>query len=115
MASPVPRAGVSIRPLFGGYSPGTGSQVEAILSNVIGILTLIAGLSFLVYFFLGALNLLTSGGDMERVKKARNFISEGLIGLVITVSAYGVAYLIGTLLGIDITRPSTVINNLVFK
>ena len=82
---------------------------------MIGILTLIAGLSFLVYFFLGALNLLTSGGDMERVKKARNFISEGLIGLVITVTAYGVAYLIGTLLGIDITHPSTVLNNLVFK
>ena len=113
---PVPN---SIKPLLGGYGAGTntttGTLVETVLSNIVGILTLIAGLTFLVYFFIGALNLLTSGGDTERAKKARNFISEGVIGLTITVTAYGVAWLIGTLLGIDITHPSTVLNNLVFK
>ncbi|HKZ35816.1 MAG TPA: hypothetical protein VJ242_03820 [Patescibacteria group bacterium] len=113
---PVPN---SIKPLLGGYGAGTntttGTLIETLLSNVIGILTLIASLTFLIYFFIGALNLLTSGGDTERAKKARNFISEGIIGLTITVTAYGIAWLIGTLMGIDITRPSTVLNNLVFK
>ena len=108
-----------IKNLFGGYAPGTnattGSLIETLLSNIIGILTLIAGLTFLLYFFIGALNLLTSGGEPERAKKARNFISEGLIGLTITVTAYGIAWVLGTLMGIDITRPSTVLNNLVFK
>lgn len=111
--------GNPIKPLLGGYGAGTndttGKLVETLLSNIIGILTLIAGLTFLFYFFIGALNLLTSGGDPERAKKARNFISEGVIGLTITVTAYGVVWLIGTLMGIDITKPSTVLNNLIFK
>lgn len=104
-----------IQPLAGGYSPGGGSQVELVLSNVIGILTLVAGLAFLFYFFLGTLNLLTSSGDPQRVQKARQFILNSITGLAITVTAYAVAWVITHLVGIDITRPSTVLNNLVFR
>lgn len=118
MAEPVPTSN-QITPLFGGYSPGsnttTGSQIELVLSNVISTLTLIAGLAFLFYFFLGALNWLTSTGDPQRAQKARQFIIDSVMGLVITVTAYGVTYVIGTLMGIDITKPSTILNNLIFK
>ncbi|HKZ35589.1 MAG TPA: hypothetical protein VJ242_02630 [Patescibacteria group bacterium] len=118
MAEPIPVTN-PIKPLFGGYAPGsnttTGAQVEAVLSTVVSLLTVIAGLTFLFYFFIGALNLLTAGGDTQRVQKARQFISEGLIGIVITITAYGVVYVIGQLMGIDITQPSNVINTLIFN
>jgi predicted secreted protein len=106
-----------IEPHAGGYTVGTdpGAQVELVISNLVSLLTLVAGLAFLIYFFLGALNLLTSGGDQQKTQIARQYLLNAIIGLVITVSAYAVAYVISNLLGIDITRPSTVLNNLIFK
>jgi hypothetical protein len=75
------------------------------LSATIGLLTVIAGIYFVILFMLGAIGILASGGDKQALESARKKITTGLIGLVVTISAIFVISLIGYLLGLDILNP----------
>lgn len=83
-----------------------------ILSNLLSMLTLIAGIGFLIYFVIGAFNWITAGGDAQKVEKAGKQITNALTGLIIVVAAYSVTAIVGTVLGIDILNPATIINKL---
>lgn len=84
---------------------GALNNLELALSNIIGVLTVVAGITFTVYFFLGAFKWITAGGDSGRVQKARDEMVNGVIGLIVIVAAYGVVGLIGTIVGIRILNP----------
>lgn len=75
------------------------------LSNIIGLLTVIAGLFFIFLFLSGAISWLTSGGEKAAVENAQKRITTGIIGLIIVVSSIFIIDLIGTLLGLDILSP----------
>ena len=69
-------------------------NVSLILNSVIGVL----GLVCVVVMIIGGVNYMTSSGDAEKVKKAKNTILYGLIGLVICVLAFAlVNWVIGIL------------------
>lgn len=87
-------------------------DLELIVSTGIGMLSLIATLFFIVYFFLGALKWVTAGGDSGKVGKARDEMIQGVVGLIVVVAAYGIIGLIGTVLGIDILNPARAIQEL---
>lgn len=87
-------------------------QIGSILSKIIGFLTIIGGLGFLFYFIIGAVSWLVSTGDARKIETARAQIMNALIGLVITVAAYPIVYIIGQLLGIPIDRPTQFIEAL---
>ena len=76
-----------------------------IVSNLLAIITIIAGVGFLFYFILGAVNWITSGGDAQKAATARNTILNAVIGLVITVIAYPAILLIAKLVGIPLADP----------
>lgn len=80
-------------------------DLTKIVSNLIAIITIIAGVSFLFYFMFGAVNWITSGGDAQKAAAARNTILNALIGLVITVIAYPSILLIAKLVGIPLADP----------
>lgn len=69
---------------------GTGAtdslvgNVTAVLNAVIGIL----GLVCVVVMIIGGINYMTSAGDAGKVKKGKDTILYGLIGLVICVLAF---------------------------
>ncbi len=90
---------------------GTLTNLELFISNVIGILTVLAGIFFIIYFILGAFKWVTAGGDAGKVGKARDEMVEGVLGLIIIVMAYGLIGIIGTMLGLDILNPQNVIQN----
>lgn len=71
-------------------------------STVLGFLTLVAGLAFLLYFVLGGLQWLTSSGDASKVESAKNQMVGAAIGLVVVIAAYAIAGLVGMIFGIDI-------------
>ncbi len=98
-------------PKQSGYTVGS---IALLLSNIIGILTLIAGLAFVIYLMLGTINLITSGGDAEKIQKAKARITNAIIGLVITVIAYPVAFVLGKLVGIPFTEPAKILNSFSF-
>lgn len=99
------------------YLDGTGvtsgSRLTQVISTVIGVMTAIAFIWFVILLFLGAVQYLTSGGDSKAVEGAMNKIRTALIGLVIVISAIFFIQLVGTILGIDnILNPGQFVVNL---
>jgi hypothetical protein len=74
-----------------------------VLSAIIGVMTVIAFIWFIFVFLVGAISWLASGGDKTKIQNAQKQITNGLIGLVIVISAIFLFKLIGSLLGVDIT------------
>jgi hypothetical protein len=80
--------------------------LELFVSRIIGFLTVLGGIFFIVYFILGALSWVTAGGDTGKIQKARDQIVQGVIGLVVIVGSYAVIGIIGSVVGIDILNPA---------
>lgn len=101
----------------GGYQPGSGiegstSAIERLFSNVLVVLTIVAGLAFALYFLLGGLNWITAGGDKGKIEKAKGMMTGGAIGMIVIVLSYSIVWIVGTALGLDILNPGALINNL---
>lgn len=109
-----------LKPLPGGYDPGvTGKDVTPaaniltkIFSNTFGVFTLVGGLIFILYFILGGLSWLTSSGKPDQVEKAKKQMTDAVIGLIIVVASYGIAFIVGSVLGVEILNPADYIINL---
>ena len=92
---------------------GIGSRFEILASTIFGFLTTVAGLAFLLYFALGAITWITSGGEPQKLEAARNQMIAAGIGLVAVIAAYTVAGIVAIVLGIDILNPTLMLQNLV--
>lgn len=110
----------NIKPPTDAFSKGSeqpsgvnaATNLEKILSNVIGALTLVAALMFIFYFVTGALNWITAGGEQGKIQKARDQMIQGVLGMVVIVIAYSVIGIIGSFLGLkDLLNPATIIIN----
>ena len=109
-------------PPTGAYSEGSGddpsggtalTNVETLISNVIGLLTVLASLMFVIYFILGAFEWISSGGDKGKLEKARNRMMYGVIGMIIIVGAYSLLGLLSGIIGIDFLNPAQQIRDIV--
>lgn len=101
----------------GGYQPGSGiegstSAVEKLISNVLMVLTIVAGISFALYFLLGGLNWITAGGNKGKIDKAKGMMTNGAIGLIVIAVSYAITFIVGKALGLDILNPGTIINGI---
>lgn len=87
--------GVGVNEVNGG-GDDLVSSVTTILSNVIAIL----GLVCVVVMIIGGVNYMISSGDAGKVKKAKDTILYGLIGLVVCVLAFAlVNFVLANILG----------------
>ncbi|OGM32709.1 hypothetical protein A2803_01490 [Candidatus Woesebacteria bacterium RIFCSPHIGHO2_01_FULL_44_21] len=78
-----------------------GDTLSNVISTAIGVMTAIAFIWFIFLLLMGALGIMTAGGDKAKVEAARARISNGLIGLVITISVVGILVLVATILGLE--------------
>lgn len=76
-----------------------------VISNIIGIMTIVAGIWFIFQFIIGAFGWLTAGGDKAAMENAQKKITNGVIGLVIVVAAIFLIDLLGRLIGLEILSP----------
>jgi hypothetical protein len=83
-----------------------------IISNIIGVITIIAGIWFVFMFIIAGFSFLTAGGDSKKMGEATAKLTSALIGLIVVVSAYAIISLIGALLGFDILNPQDIIERL---
>lgn len=82
---------------------GTGIGIFTnLISSIIGLMTIIAFIWFVFTFLTGAIGIITAGGDKQALENARKRIVNGIIGVVIVISAIFIISLIGTLFGIQI-------------
>lgn len=81
----------------------------SILSKIIGLMTVIAGIWFFFMVIIGAYGYLSAGGDPKKIETATKKITSALTGLIVIVLAYALISLIGRMLGLDILNPQDII------
>lgn len=84
-------------------SGGTDSvtKVESILSTILGFLTIVGIIFFVVQVILAGFNLISSKGDPKEFQQSLTKLIHNLIGLLIVVAAYGVTVFLTNILGLN--------------
>lgn len=95
----------------GATSAGVVDLLNRVISNFVGILTVIGGIYFLFQFIFGAYEWITAGGDSGKLQNAQKKLYNAVIGLIIIIAAIFVADLVGAFLGLDILSPFNLIEN----
>ncbi len=88
------------------------TSFDSIISNLIGLFTIVGSLIFVIYFIIASVEWITAGGDSGKIEKARTKMLHGVLGLIILVASYAILGLIGTIVGIEILDPVSQINNI---
>lgn len=86
-----------------------GANFSGIISTIVGVLTLFAGIWFIIQFIIGAYKWISSGGEKQQVEEAKNHLTQAVVGLTIIVISYVLIGLVGTILGLDILNPQLII------
>lgn len=84
-----------------GIDPGANGALtlEKIISQVFGVLTIIAVIYFAFQVIIAGYNFINSEGDEKKMEMARKTMTNGILGIVVVVVAVGLVSLIATLLG----------------
>lgn len=90
----------------------SGNVLNTVLSTVIAVMTVIAFIWFVIQFFIGALGIISAGGDKAKMADARAKITTGLIGLIVVIAAIFIIQLVGTILGLNILNPGNFVTSL---
>lgn len=73
---------------------------SSFISGTIGVMTIIAIIWMLIKFMIGAIGIISAGGDKAKIEAARGNITTAIIGFVVLVSAIFLVDLVGNLIGI---------------
>lgn len=87
--------------------------LETIISNMLGLGTVVGSLIFIGYFLMGAIAWVGAGGDTSKIGKARDQMMQGAIGLFVLVAVYAIVGLIGSIVGLNILNPAEVLSGLI--
>lgn len=79
-----------ISPPVGGMGQNPVSDLGSLISLVLRIFFIIVGFFVLIYLFIGAFEVITSGGDKEKLSKAQNKITNAIVGLILVIAAIAV-------------------------
>lgn len=108
MGNQLAQTGKIINPIVPNLTPVAQSQgvslLEGLLQTIIGALLIIAILSFFLFFLIGAIRWITSGGDKAHVEAARGAITTSLIGLLVAFSIFAIVKLVETIFGISLLK-----------
>jgi len=79
----------------------SASQLEKIISSVIGVLTIVGFIYFAIQIILAGYAFLSSKGEAAKLEAARDRITNGILGIVVVVIAFGLTAFLGNLLGLE--------------
>lgn len=89
-------AATTVRPGTDTSTPGVdmvGDETDSLVQNVTNILNgviAVLGLVCVVVIIIGGVNYMTSAGDAGKVKKAKDTILYGIIGLIVCILAFAI-------------------------
>jgi len=72
---------------FGEKAP----EVTAVAGKIVGVVIGLSGFLLAIYLVYGGFLWMTSGGEEEKIKKAKGMITNAIIGLVIVILAYAIS------------------------
>ncbi len=73
--------------------------IGTLISNLVSMAIIIAGLLTLLYLVWGGIEWITSAGDKGGLESARNRITNALVGLTIVVASWAIMQIITNFLG----------------
>ncbi|MFA5155716.1 MAG: pilin [Patescibacteria group bacterium] len=78
-----------------GFEIGANATpLNVIIGDVLYTVLSLVGIAFLAYLLYGSYTWMTSRGNEEKVKAATNTLVNSIIGLIVTLAAYALTYLI---------------------
>jgi len=94
-------------------SEGTYTGVESSPSGPLGALigrlwwtvVIVGGLTLLIFLIWGGIDFLTSEGDQEKYKNAKNKMTHALMGMAILAASFVIVQFISTVFKIEILKP----------
>lgn len=72
----------------------TARDPRIIVGQIIKVVLTLTGTIFVAYTVYGGFLIMTANGNDDQISKARSIITQGTIGVVIALSAYGIAFLV---------------------
>lgn len=97
--------------------PNTGIQVgsrsgssiaQNVFNSVVQIIFSVAILAFIIMLVWGALDIILSGGNKDKIQAGRKRITTAIIGIALLAFAFFIARVVGDIIGIKITGPLTI-------
>lgn len=85
-------------------------QFTGIVSNVIGVLTVSAGLWFIFQVLGGAIQWISSGSEKQSLQNAQKRIANAIVGLVVVIMSYTIIGVVGLVFGLPITHLGVLIS-----
>lgn len=82
------------------------TTAETLLSNVVGFLTVAGGIAFMLYIILAGLTWITAREETERISRAKQMVTNAVIGLIIVVVAWAFTGIMETIFGFNILSPA---------
>lgn len=88
-------------------------KLESIVSNTIGVLTVVAVIFFVLQIIFAGYAFISSQGDEKKLEVAKDRLTNNVLGLFIVVVAVGLSALIAKLVGLpDILDLNKTFNNM---
>lgn len=84
-------------------NPDPYTAITKIISSIIGVMTIAAGVWFLLQFIIGGFNMINAGGDKAKLQSSRDRLTNAFIGLIIVVASWAILSLASTFFGVDFT------------
>lgn len=69
---------------------GTSDQLPEVIQGILNAIILILGIVAVVFIIIGGVKYMTSTGNSEKTKEARNTILYAVIGLIVCVLAFAI-------------------------
>ena len=81
-------------------NPGASTDLTGQISLILNTVYVVIGIVAVIMIILGGVNYATSQGDPAKIKKAKDTILYGIVGLVIVLLAFAItAFVLGALNG----------------
>ena len=91
-------AAMTVNKLNNNNFKDSGDSIEKTIGNIISTVIGILGIVCVIIIIMGGVQYMTSSGDAGKVKKAKDTILYGVIGLIICVLAFAITqFVIGAI------------------
>lgn len=85
------------------YTTG-GTALGKLIGQLVGALFIAGFLLAFVFLIMGGFSWITSGGDKTKLEKARDEITNSLMGIVVVAAAWAISVLVAKFFGLDLTK-----------
>jgi len=91
---------------YTGYAAANEQTLTILIGRIINIFLGLVGTLFLVFTVYAGYLWLTAGGDTKKIDTSKAYLKNGIIGIIITLSAFGIStFIINALISSGVINP----------